>query len=288
MSQELYTVQCPKSGIVALSFAELSQRIYEDCNGVLCIAVLDAGRVLINPGASYICKGGETVFVIATDYKQAQLVTKMGFKKKKTFQAARSSQDLSWCEEGQGQNLWGLLTPELKKSTFLTSWEKDAARSSQVRRLLDASIVEDVRKLSLDQKPIIILTLSKTWAADLEYFMAPLRAPSVATHYPVVFASAVLPTPEEWDAIACYTDVHVIVGGFQEKFFLDKLGVDKAHRVVLLCGEGAGGSGDTTTETLVDCSTLALHRSLTLMMSTAQTPAVMVELIHRYEIKKYI
>lgn len=85
-SHEVYSVQLPPAEVVeGRSFAEIASLAYAHCGGVIVFAVVlpsdeddkHNSRILLNPGDSFVCHGGETVFVIAQDRRGADAVTKL-------------------------------------------------------------------------------------------------------------------------------------------------------------------------------------------------------------------
>lgn len=82
-SHEVYSVRLPPANVVAdRSFAEVASLAYAQCAGVIVFAVVmpstdGSDRILLNPGDSFVCRGGETVFVIAQDRRGADAVTQL-------------------------------------------------------------------------------------------------------------------------------------------------------------------------------------------------------------------
>lgn len=82
-SHEVYSVRLPPADVVAdRSFAEVASLAYAQCSGVIVFAVVTpsndgSDRILLNPGDSFVCHGGETVFVIAQDRRGADAVTQL-------------------------------------------------------------------------------------------------------------------------------------------------------------------------------------------------------------------
>ncbi|KAL3666259.1 hypothetical protein V7S43_008510 [Phytophthora oleae] len=84
-SHEVYSVQLPPASVVHdKTFSEVASLAYAQCSGVIVFAITtaqsskgNAGKLLLNPGDSYLCVGDETVFVIARDRREASAVTDM-------------------------------------------------------------------------------------------------------------------------------------------------------------------------------------------------------------------
>lgn len=279
-SHEVYTVKLPPPEVVfGETFTSFASRVYLECNGVILFAIVateSAGRVLLNPGDGFICKGGETAFVIATDRVEADLVSKL-----KRHVASRinhrSTGGLTDTSDDETRDVSrGLINHDPLRRTRLASWQVDEERSRQVEGLLEQAIIRDVRERNLID-PIVIVSLSPTWPEHLEYFIAPLRAPGIPIHYPVVFVVPTNPTPEQWEAISCYTQVYIVTGDVFKRTTLCRGGVQKAKRVVILCGEGEFSDSGPS----LDASTIAIHKLLCTLVGTAKAPAIVTELINR-------
>ncbi|RHY33853.1 hypothetical protein DYB32_001366 [Aphanomyces invadans] len=232
----------------------LSAWIYSRCNGVILFAIhvqsVDGhGTIVLNPGSTYHCRGGEIGFVIAKDRKTADHVTSLA---KETLQPAVSSHSMLKADsfhdmaivaseqpKKKGNNGGSLQALKKKRNSRTLIWAaKEPKPAGQGKRSLKDCVVFDATKVKFASAPIVVCLLAPTFPDHMEYFVVPLRSPVVKEHHPIVFLTHKLPTRESFEPLSCYADLYFVE---TTKICLESLkrgGIEIARRIVLMCGGG--------------------------------------------------
>ncbi|ETW01212.1 hypothetical protein H310_06801 [Aphanomyces invadans] len=296
-SHELYSVQLPPAQVIqGLTFAEVSAWIYSRCNGVILFAIhvqsVDGhGTIVLNPGSTYHCRGGEIGFVIAKDRKTADHVTSLA---KETLQPAVSSHSMLKADsfhdmaivaseqpKKKGNNGGSLQALKKKRNSRTLIWAaKEPKPAGQGKRSLKDCVVFDATKVKFASAPIVVCLLAPTFPDHMEYFVVPLRSPVVKEHHPIVFLTHKLPTRESFEPLSCYADLYFVE---TTKICLESLkrgGIEIARRIVLMCGGGEFAE-TSSAELLADASSIATHKSITSLLGPARAPSVITELVNR-------
>ncbi|KAF1782334.1 NAD(P)-binding domain [Phytophthora cactorum] len=285
-SHEVYVVELPPASVVAgKTFSELASLAYSHCNGIIVFAVADGprGKVVLNPGDSYSCVGGETAYVIAQTQADASALTEM---------SPNASMPLAW-REMQVSSPSSLVRSETVQVTSL----RQELLSSDTKHALYAGNLETMKPQSLRRRrkgknlsitrslrnppsplktllstmwknfgfgvaPIVIcVTADAAFATDLEHLIGPLRARSLKQYHPVVILSAKLPDDDIYDGFSHFPDVHFVIGDPYRHKTLNRAGVSEAYRVLILGTSNSASEGNA--ELLQDAESIALHRFIT-------------------------
>ncbi|KDO31181.1 hypothetical protein SPRG_03799 [Saprolegnia parasitica CBS 223.65] len=299
-SHELYSVTLPPAETIAgLTFAEVSSWIYSQCDGVILFAihivpgnpVQGHGTIVLNPGSTYLCVGGEVGFVIARDRKAADAVSRLSTKSSTkpvvppshSMLKADSIKDLTSLPPAASDapvKRKGGFVKKKRNSRTLVWAITDQKSTGHVKRNLKDAVVNDVTKLKLAIAPIVVCLLAPTFPDHMEYFVVPLRSPIMKEHHPIVFLTQKLPSRESYDPISVYSDVYFVE---TTKICLESLkraGVEIAKRIVLMCGGGEFAE-TSSAELLADATSIATHKSITSLLGPERAPAVITELVNR-------
>ncbi|OQR83568.1 calcium-activated potassium channel subunit alpha-1 [Achlya hypogyna] len=315
-SHELYSVTLPPASVVyGMSFADVAVMVHAQCQSAILLAILvsspedDANSeenrcIILNPGNTYICVGGETAYVIARDRKQAEQVSRMG---KEVYTGSQSSSDLHGPKTSlQSQNAERLLSPTSSSAmpkdkakllsvhppkrhpgprkkrtarTIMWATSKLAESSERKQKKVEEFVVDDVNKLKLPLKPIVVVSLASVFPENLEFFIAPLRAPTVKDHHPIVILTPAPPLEETFAPLKGFHDVFVVVGEPTRLGVLKRSGIEIAFKVVILCSEEDFGTASN--QLLADATSIAVHKSITSMLGPRKAPMVVTKLVNR-------
>ncbi|CAK4071050.1 unnamed protein product [Aphanomyces euteiches] len=273
------------------------------------------GVIILNPGNTYICRGEETGYVIARDRKQADKVFRMekdpNWGSSHTVSGSSSSAQDTFApktslqsQQQQQQQLDKVLSPTAtaltkvknlsnptakrgpgpkKKRTARTiMWAAAKILESNERnknKKLEEFIVDDVPKLNLPLKPIVVVSLGSVFPENLEFFIAPLRAPTVKDHHPIVLLSSDLPTEEVFAHIKTFPDVFLVKGEPTRLASLKRAGIEIAFKVVILCSEEDFGTASN--QLLADATSIAVHKSIASLLGPRKAPMVVTKLVNR-------
>ncbi|RHY33858.1 hypothetical protein DYB32_001355 [Aphanomyces invadans] len=170
--------------------------------------------IILNPGNSYVCHGNETGYVIARDRKQADMVYGMAkdsnwgsshaqtvsstssdpMLPKASLQSTQLTPDKVLSPTAAALNkdkVKHLSNPNIKrgprkKRTARTiMWAAAKLQETSERnknRRMEDFVVDDVPKLNFPLKPIVVVSLGSVFPENLEFFIAPLRAPTVKSN----------------------------------------------------------------------------------------------------------
>ncbi|CAI5745628.1 unnamed protein product [Peronospora destructor] len=307
-SHEVYVVELPPTSVIeGKTFSELASLAYSHCNGIIVFAVADGprGKVVLNPGDSYTCVGGETAYVIAQTQGAASALTELKI----------MSMPLAWREMhvsyhsslvrsekngfSDGQDAEAPLqrhharfvdwqfgdyeNPEPEHETETERKEKGETFSltKNASKSVNDAVINDVEELGVGAAPIVIcITKELTFANDLEHLIGPLRTHSLKQYYPVVILSAKLPDDDIYDGFSHFSDVHFVVGDPYRHKTLYRAGVLNAHRVLILSAASASAS-DNGSELLQDAESIALHKFITSFIGVKKAPRVITEVGNR-------
>ncbi|OQR91427.1 calcium-activated potassium channel subunit alpha-1 [Achlya hypogyna] len=296
-SHELYSVTLPPAEVGrSVRLAQASSWIYSQCDGVILFAIFvvpvnpvqGQGTIVLNPGSTYLCRGGEVGFVIARDRKAADAVTRLSVKSSAKPTApshsmlkADSVKDLALAPVADvvPKRKTGFVKKKRNSRTLVWAIQ-DQKHAGQVKRNLKDSVVYDITKLKLAAAPIVVCLLAPTFPDHMEYFVVPLRSPIMKEHHPIVFLTQKLPSRESYEPLSVYADVYFVE---TTKICLESLkrsGVEIAKRIVLMCGGGEFAE-TSSAELLADATSIATHKSITSLLGPARAPAVITELVNR-------
>lgn len=286
---ELYSVSLPPaSEIYGMTFAEVASMVYAECSGVILFAVLSSalpnhGKIILNPGHSYSCTGDETVFVIAKDRREAEQVKelKRSMKMPSAWYSMRSSSLL----KGEASKTNGKdSAPSSRRKSRMVDWHAQALspeRQESTKPSVDDVIIENVHDQEFGVAPIVVFIASKVAFPDhVEYFIGPLRVKALLHQRPIVFVSRVLPSEDSYATFQHFRRVFFVVGDPFKLSTLKRAGVDVAHRIVIMCGEGEISEA-ATSELLTDAASVALHRTISMFVGPKEAPRVVTELVNR-------
>ncbi|KAL4151651.1 hypothetical protein PRNP1_008593 [Phytophthora ramorum] len=299
-SHEVYVVELPPASVVAgKTFSELASLAYSHCNGIIVFAVADGprGKVVLNPGDTYKCVGGETAYVIAQTQADASTLTEM---------SPNASMPLAWREmqvsspsslvrsessksDGYDSGAplkrhqarferWQFDTPEPEKETEVEEKEKPPTKKSS--KSVEDAVVDDVCDLGLTVAPIVVcVTTESAFANDLEHLIRPLRTQALKQYHPVVILTAKLPDDDAYDGFSHYPDVHFVVGDPYRHKTLSRAGVAEAYRILILGTSNAKSDNDS--ELIQDAESVALHKFITSFIGVKKAPCVITEVGNR-------
>ncbi|RHY84143.1 hypothetical protein DYB35_001032 [Aphanomyces astaci] len=274
--------------------------------------------IILNPGNSYICHGNETGYVIARDRTQADLVLGMakdpnwGSSHSQSASTSNGANDPLVPKASLQQT--AQLTPDKavssptaaaiakdkvkhlsnptnikrglgarKKRTARTiMWAASKLQETSERhksKKMDEFVVDDVPKLHFPLKPIVVVSLGSVFPENLEFFIAPLRAPTVKDHHPIVLMSSELPSEEVFAHIRPFSDVFLVKGEPTRLGSLKRAGIEIAFKVVLLCSEEDFGTASN--QLLADATSIAVHKSITSLLGPRNAPMVVTKLVNR-------
>ncbi|CAH0473350.1 unnamed protein product [Peronospora belbahrii] len=303
-SHEVYVVELPPTSVIAgKTFSELASLAYSHCNGIIVFAVTDGsrGKIVLNPGDSYTCVGGETAYVIAQTQADASALTDLKIMSMplawREMQVSYSS-SLVRSEPGAGDDRDAEIPLQRHHARFV-NWQfgdyDDLASEKETEieekgetfsptkntsKSVQDAVINDVKELGSGVDPIVIcVTTKSTYANDLEHLIGPLRTRSLKRYYPIVILSAKLPDDDIYDGFSHFPDVHFVVGDPYRHKTLYRAGVLDAHRVLIL-GTSASAS-DNDSELLQDAESIALHKFITSFIGVKQAPSVITEVGNR-------
>ncbi|RHY05408.1 hypothetical protein DYB36_008554 [Aphanomyces astaci] len=232
--------------------------------------------IILNPGNSYLCHGNETGYVIARDRTQADLVLGMAkdpnwgsshsaststsngandplVPKASLQQTAQLTPDKAVSSPtaaaiakdkvkhlSNPTNIKRGLGARKKRTGRTIMWAASKLQETSERhksKKMDEFVVDDVPKLHFPLKPIVVVSLGSVFPENLEFFIAPLRAPTVKDHHPIVLMSSELPSEEVFAHIRPFSDVFLVKGEPTRLGSLKRAGIEIAFKVVLLCSE---------------------------------------------------
>ncbi|ETI38346.1 hypothetical protein, variant 1 [Phytophthora nicotianae P10297] len=303
-SHEVYVVELPPASVVAgKTFSELASLAYSHCNGIIVFAVTDGprGKVVLNPGDSYTCVGGETAYVIAQTQADASALTEM---------SPNASMPLAWremqvsspsslvrSETGSSEEL-DARTPLKRHQARFVHWQFGDYETSEPEKETEGedridkpvfkkpsktakdAVIDDVEELGFGVAPIVICVTAETaFANDLEHLIGPLRARSLKQYHPVVILSAKLPDDDIYDGFSHFPDVHFVIGDPYRHKTLNRAGVPEAYRVLILGTSNTASEGNA--ELLQDAESIALHRFITSYIGVNKAPRVITEVGNR-------
>ncbi|KAF0691117.1 Aste57867_17594 [Aphanomyces stellatus] len=317
-SHELYSVTLPPPSVVCgLSFAEVAVMVHAQCDSAILLAIRihpvdddeDDGVIILNPGNSYICHGNETGYVIARDRKQADGVHRMAKDPNWGSSHSQSSDSALVKTSLQSHQLAPTTTdkvlsptamalnkaknlanpsakrgpgPRKKRTARTIMWAAAKLQESSERnkhKKIDEFVVDDVPKLNLPLKPIVVVSLGSFFPENLEFFIAPLRAPTVKDHHPIVLLTSELPSDDVFAHIKTFPDVFLVKGEPTRLQSLKRAGIEQAFKVVILCSEEDFGTA--TNQLLADATSIAVHKSITSMLGPRKAPMVVTKLVNR-------
>ncbi|CAH0486334.1 unnamed protein product [Peronospora farinosa] len=306
-SHEVYVVELPPTSVIeGKTFSELASLAYSHCNGIIVFAVADGprGKVVLNPGDSYTCVGGETAYVIAQTQGAANALTELKIMSMplawRAMQVSYHSSlvriETNGSSDGQDAEAplqrrharfvnWQFEdneNPEPEQETETEEKEKDENLSStkNASKSVKDAVINDVEELGVGATPIVIcITTESTFANDLEHLIGPLRTRSLKQYYPVVILSAKLPDDDIYDGFSHFPDVHFVVGDPYRHKTLYRAGVLDAHRVLIL--STSASASDNGSELLQDAESIALHKFITSFIGVKKAPCVITEVGNR-------
>ncbi|GLE05568.1 hypothetical protein PINS_up014600 [Pythium insidiosum] len=304
-SQEVYSVSLPPGAVVfGKTFAEVASLVYSECKGVILFAVVSGalashGKILLNPGDTYTCVGDELAFVVAENRRQADQVTRLGAKG--ATPSAWSAQPITSMLQGKHD---APISPRRKArnarqkkaensnaqrhgKTADAGDESEAAAplvhvsSSASPVGVDDLVLDDVAQQQFSLAHIVVCIVSPTaFPPHLEYFLGPLRVKALRHHRPVVIVTATLPSEDQHETFRHFRHVFFVKGDPFHRQTLRRAGVDSAHKIVIMGDEGDVAESGSS-ELLVDASCIALHKSVTSMITPRRAPRVITELANR-------
>ncbi|KAL3666713.1 hypothetical protein V7S43_008337 [Phytophthora oleae] len=302
-SHEVYVIELPPASVVAgKTFSELASLAYSHCNGIIVFAVADGlrGKVVLNPGDSYTCVGGETAYVIAQTQADASALTEM---------SPNASMPLAWREmqvsspsslvrsetgSSDGHDAgaplkrhqarfvhWQFGDYEAPEPEKETEGEEQSEKSpKKAAKSAEDAVISDVEELGFGVAPIVIcVTAESAFANDLEHLIGPLRARSLNQYHPVVILTAKLPDDDVYDDFSHFPDVHFVVGDPYRHKTLHRAGVSDAYRVLILGTSNSASEGNA--ELLQDAESIALHKFITSFIGVKKSPRVITEVGNR-------
>ncbi|DBA04912.1 TPA: hypothetical protein N0F65_006914 [Lagenidium giganteum] len=286
-SHELYSVSLPPpSEVFGRTFAEVASLVYAECAGVILFAVLShsmglQGKILLNPGHAYSCMGDETVFVIAKDRREAELVTRMRLAKKPA--SAWSSHRSGSLQKSLDLDSKPLKAHERRKSKLMdwtTKTDKPEDPKKQ-RSTVESATVESIDDLTLSLPPIVVcVAAATTFPHNAEFLVGPLRVKALLRHRPIIFVTATLPSSDNYDTFRHFKNVYFIQGDPFRIPTLKRAGIEKAHKIVIM-GGGGEIAESSSFELLSDASSVALHKTITCLVGPTRAPRVITELANR-------
>ncbi|TYZ62224.1 hypothetical protein PybrP1_002084 [[Pythium] brassicae (nom. inval.)] len=295
-SHEVYSVDLPPSGVVfGKTFSEVASLVYANCAGVILFAVSVSGKILLNPGDSYTCVGDETVFVIATDRREADAVRSMtpsdampaAWVSKHATVATSLLTVTTHTVPAEGDTA-KLTSPTVRRRSKVINWqipadsEATAATNSRPKRpCVQDAVVENVAVLDMALDPIVVCVLSTTMFPNhFEYLIGPLRVKALLRHRPIIVTTATLPSPEMFESFRRFRHVYFVEGSPFAIPTLRRAGIERAHKVVIMCGEGEISESGSS-ELLADASCIALHKTILSLIGPKRAPRVITELVNR-------
>uniref|UniRef100_H3GXL6 RCK N-terminal domain-containing protein n=1 Tax=Phytophthora ramorum TaxID=164328 RepID=H3GXL6_PHYRM len=220
-----------------------------DNGEVFAVADGPRGKVVLNPGDTYKCVGGETAYVIAQTQADATRFER-----------------------------WQFDTPEPEKETEGEEKEKPPTKKSS--KSVEDAVVDDVCDLGLTVAPIVVcVTTESAFANDLEHLIRPLRTQALKQYHPVVILTAKLPDDDAYDGFSHYPDVHFVVGDPYRHKTLSRAGVAEAYRILILGTSNAKSDNDS--ELIQDAESVALHKFITSFIGVKKAPCVITEVGNR-------
>ncbi|KAJ0395500.1 hypothetical protein ATCC90586_001261 [Pythium insidiosum] len=294
-SQEVYSVPLPSGAVIfGKTFAEVASLVYSECKGVLLFAVVSGalashGKILLNPGDTYTCVGDELAFVVAENRRQADQVTRLGGKS--GMPSAWSAQPITSMLQGKND---APISPR-RKTRVRAGKNGQQAEPGDVGKVhlvddkestplllsVDDLVIDDVALQQFSLAHIVVCIVSPTsFPPHLEYFLGPLRVKALRHHRPVVIVTATLPSEEQHETFRHFRHVFFVKGDPYHRPTLRRAGVDSAHKIVIMGDEGDVAESGSS-ELLVDASCIALHKSVTSMITPRRAPRVITELANR-------
>lgn len=285
-SHEVYSVTLPPSTVIyGKTFSEVASLVYSTCAGVILFAICSGsgastGKILLNPGDSYTCMGDETAFVIATDRREADAVTMM--QPSALMPAAWISQQnstssllrvkthmigSSTSNKGGSGDTAVILSPNTRRRSKIIDWQIPLDNDVRVdtsrpkRPSTEDAVIENALMLDMAVAPIVVCVLSPTtFPKHFEYLIGPLRVKALQNHRPIIIITAVLPTPEIYETFRHFRQVFFVVGNPYYVSTLQRAGVERAFKIVIMCGEGEISESGSS-ELLADavCTVRVLH-----------------------------
>ncbi|OWZ23602.1 hypothetical protein PHMEG_0001510 [Phytophthora megakarya] len=303
-SHEVYVVELPPASVVAgKTFSEVASLAYSHCHGIIVFAVADGPRskVVLNPGDSYICLGGETAYVIAQTQADASALTEMSpnCTMPLAWRELQVSSPSSLVRSETGSSEGNETGAPLKRhQARFVHWqfgdyetqepEKETEGDDHVEappaknssKSVDDAVIYDVEELGFGVAPIVIcVTTESAFANDLEHLIGPLRARSLKQYHPVVIMTAKLPDDDIYEGFSHFPDVHFVIGDPYRHKTLNRAGVYDAHRVLIL--GTSSSTSDTNGELLQDADSIALHKFITSFIGVNKAPRVITEVGNR-------
>ncbi|CAI5741858.1 unnamed protein product [Hyaloperonospora brassicae] len=304
-SHEVYVVELPPASVIAgKTFSELASLAYSYCKGIIVFAVAGdhKGKVVLNPGDSYTCVGGETAYVIAqtqadasalTDlspnvsmplaWREMQVSSSSSFARSKTGASEdNDADDFPKRHEARFVH-WHAKDREHLEPEDETEEEEEAKvekPSLASKRAKDAA-VNDVKELGrLEVAPIVICMITASaFVNDLEHLLGPLRTRSLKQYRPIVILTAELPADDIYDGFSHFSDVHFVVGDPYRHNTLYRAGVLDAHRILIL--STSTSTSDNGSELLQDAESIAFHKFITSFIGVKKAPRVITEVGNR-------
>ncbi|KAF1322508.1 Calcium-activated potassium channel subunit alpha, partial [Globisporangium splendens] len=306
-SHEVYSVDLPPAAIVfGKTFAEIAALVYSNCAGVILFAIVPSigvcsGKILLNPGDSYTCVGGETVFVIAKDRREADAVTNL---RTTAYVNPSSVLPTSYVAQQKSSSVVSLLysktnvmppqivtsgaiappTPRRKSKIIdwqIPSLDNELAGNERRQHGAESAVVEHVRLLDMAVAPIVVCVLSKTtFPKHFEYLIGPVRVKELQRHRPVIIITPVLPPPETYATFRHFRQVFFVIGSAFDVPTLERAGVDRAHKIVIMSHVGESGDSGSS-ELLSDASGVALHKTIASFIGPKRVPRIITELVNR-------
>ncbi|KAI9922606.1 hypothetical protein PsorP6_000409 [Peronosclerospora sorghi] len=299
-SHEVYVVDLPPASIIAgKTFSELASLAYSHCNGIIVFAVVDGGKLILNPGGSYTCVGGETAYVIAKTQGDASALSELSsdVSMPMAWRSTHAPSPSSFLRTESGSTSvqasiqrhkarfvhWQCGDHENCEAEKEMKGDKVVAKSlappKKVVSVKDV-VINDVEELGFCVAPIVIcMTTELAFANDLEHLIAPLRTRSLKQYYPVVILTKTLPDDDVFDDFSHFSDVYFVTGDPYRHKTLSRAGVLDAHRVLIL--SASTSESDNGSELLQDAESIALHKLITSFVGVNKAPRVMVEVGNR-------
>lgn len=271
-SHEVYSVDLPPSAVVfGKTFSEVASLVYGNCAGVILFAVSANGKILLNPGDSYTCIGDETVFVIATDRREADAVRSMT--SSETMPAAWVSKHATVATPlltikthaaSSDGDTGKLVSQETRRRSKVIDWEISVgseavtADSKPKRPCVQDAVVDNVAMLNMALDPIVVCVLSTTmFPHHFEYLIGPLRVKALLRHRPIIVTTTTLPPSEMFESFRRFRHVFFVEGSPFAIPTLRRAGIEHAHKVVIMCGEGEISEAGSS-ELLADAVSVAV------------------------------
>uniref|UniRef100_A0AAV1V2Z2 RCK N-terminal domain-containing protein n=1 Tax=Peronospora matthiolae TaxID=2874970 RepID=A0AAV1V2Z2_9STRA len=305
-SHEVYVVELPPASVIAgKTFSELASLAYSHCSGIIVFAIAGdhKGKVVLNPGDSYACVGGETAYVIAQTQANASALTELSpnvsmplaWREMQVSSSSSFTRSITGGSDGHDADAfvkrhearfvhWQVgddekLEPEEDTEEQEAKVETPHLATNYSKCAKDAAI-DDIKELRLEVAPIVICMITASaFVNDLEHLLGPLRTRSLKQYHPVVILTAKLPADDIYDGFRHFSDVHFVVGDPYRHQTLYRAGVLDAHRVLIL--STSTSTSDNGSELLQDAESIAFHKFITSFIGVKKAPRVITEVGNR-------